>query len=253
MMPDVPRYRPLVDFMIVGTQKGGTSALHRFLSRHPEVGMSRPKEAHLFDAPEYSREWTPEEIDERYRPLFPHGAGARIRGESTPIYLFFPEIAAELRRYNPALRLIVLLRDPVERAISHYYMEKSRHWESRPLWQALLLEPLRLRRCRDPRAHRSAMRVGSYRARGLYSRQLRNLYRVFDRDRVLVLGSRELRERHEDTLRRVFAFLGVSEAVRIAPESYNEGRRGRRRHRVLSCLLRLSYLRERARLRALLL
>ena len=250
-MSAFPSPRPLLDFMIVGAQKGGTGALHRFLSRHPEIGMSSTKEVHLFDAPEYSHDWTPEQIDERYRPFFREVEAARVRGESTPIYLFFPEVARELRRYNPELKLIVLLRDPVERAISHYYMEWNRDWERLPLWQALLLEPFRLRRCRDPRAHRSAMRVGSYRTRGLYSRQLRNLYRVFDRDRVLILRSRDLRERHDDTLRRVFAFLGVSEEARIPPAVHNEGRRGGRRHRLVSWLLRLSYLRERARMRAL--
>ena len=249
-MPDTSR--PLVDFMIIGAQKCGTSALHRFLSQHPEIGMASRKEVHLFDAPEYSRDWTPEQMDERYRPFFAHCTAARIRGEATPIYLFFPEIARELRRYNPGLLLIVLLRDPVERAISHYYMEKGRDAERRPLWQALLLEPFRLRGCRDPRAHRSEIRVGSYRARGLYSRQLRNLYRCFDRDRVLLVRSRDLLERHDAVLRQVFAFLGVSEEVRIAPGRFHEGRRGGHRHRLVSWLLRLSYLPERARMRALL-
>jgi len=238
--------------MVIGAQKGGTKALYRFLGRHPEIGMSSRKEVHLFDAPEYSHDWTPEQIDERYRPFFEHCPDARIRGEATPIYLYFPEIARELARYHPRLKLIVLLRDPVERAISHYYMEWNRDWERRPLWQALLLEPFRLRRCRNPRADRSAMRVGSYRTRGLYSRQLRNLYRFFDRAQVLIVHNRDLRENHDGTLRRVFAFLGVSEEVRIPRGVHNEGRRGGRRHRLVSRLLRLSYLRERARMRALL-
>lgn len=248
-MPD--SRRPLLDFMVVGAQKCGTVALHRFLSRHPEIGMSSPKEVHLFDAPEYSCAWTPAQIDERYRPRFAHCTGARIRGESTPIYLFFPDIAQELHRYNPGLKLIVLLRDPVERAISHYYWERNRAVEYFPLWRALLSEPLRLRRSRDARAPGSAMRVASYRTRGLYSLQLRNLYRFFDPERVLIVGNRDLWERHDAALCRVFAFLGVSEAVRIAPGTYNEGRRGDRRHRAVSWLLRLSYRRERARLRAL--
>ena len=249
-MPEA--HRPLLDFMIIGTQKGGTKALYQFLRQHPEIGMSSRKEVHLFDAPEYSGDWTPEQIDERYRPFFEHCPDARIRGEATPIYLYFPEIAGELARYHPQLKLIVLLRDPVERAISHYYMEWNRNWEHRPLWQALLLEPFRLRRCKDPRADRSAMRVDSYRARGLYSRQLRNLYRHFGRDQVLLLRHGDLRERHDETLRRVFTFLGVCEEVRIAPGLHNEGRRGGRRHRLVSWLLRLSYRRERARMRALL-
>ena len=238
--------------MIIGVQKGGTTALYRFLSQHPEIGMSSPhKEVHLFDAPEYSSDWTPEQIDGRYRPFFEHRAGARIWGEATPLYLFFPEIARELKRYNPELKLIVLLRDPVERAISHYYMEKNRDAERHPLWLALLSEPFRVRRCEDARAPGSAMRVGTYRRRGLYSLQLRNLYRFFDEARVLIVHRVDLLEHHDAVLRRVFAFLGVSEEVRIAPAVYNEGKRGGRKHRIVSWLLRLSYLPELIHLRAL--
>ena len=237
--------------MVIGAQKGGTKALYQFLRQHPEIGMSSRKEVHLFDAPEYSHDWTPEQIDERYRPFFEHCPEARVRGEATPIYLFFPEVARELARYNPELKLIVLLRDPVERAISHYYMERGRDWEHRALWWALLCESFRLRRCKDPRADRSAMRVGSYRARGLYSLQLRNLYRFFARNRVLVLCNRDLRGDHDGTLHRVFAFLGVSEDLPIVSGVHNEGDRGGRKHRTVSWLLRLSYLPERVRMRAL--
>ena len=122
-IPDV--YRPRLGFMIVGAQKCGTTALARFLSRHPEIGMADPKEAHLFDAPDYSGGWSPKEIDARYRPSFEHCPAATVRGEATPIYMLLPEVARELHRYNPELKLIVLLRDPVERAISHYYMERG--------------------------------------------------------------------------------------------------------------------------------
>ena len=248
-MPDP--YQPQLGFMIIGVQKGGTTALYRFLRQHPEIGMPTRKEVHLFDAPEYSSNWTPEQIDERYRPFFEHSVGARIRGEGTPIYLFFPEIARELERYNPKLKLIVLLRDPVERAISHYYMEKNRDAEHLPLWLALLSEPFRVHRCKDARTPGSAMRVGTYRRRGLYSLQLRNLYLSFDRDQVLIVHNADLLERHDAVLRRIFAFLGVSEEVKTAPTIHNTGKRGGRKHRVLSWLLWLSYLPEFARLRAL--
>lgn len=249
--PTVP-YRPRLDFMIVGAQKCGTTALAHFLAQHPEIGMASPKEPHLFDSPKYSSDWTPEQIDERYRSFFEHCGDVRIRGEATPIYMFLPEIARELERYNPALKLIVLLHDPVERALSHYYMEKNKGKEPRPLWLALLREPFRLRRCRDARAYRSAVRVCSYRRRGLYSVQLRNLYRFFDRDRVLIVRTRDLGTRHDAVLRRVFAFLGVSDHVRIEPEIVFEGHRGGRPHRAVSWLLRLSYLAEFVRLRGLL-
>ena len=244
-------YRPRLGFMIVGAQKCGTSAMAHFLSQHPEIGMATPKEVHLFDGPGYSTDWTPEQIDERYGPRLAHCEGVRILGEATPSYLFVPEIARDLHRYNPDLKLIVLLRDPVERAISHYYMEWHRGRERRPLWWALLREPFRLRRCRDGRVQGSVTLRCSYRTRGLYSRQLRNLYHYFDRDQVLVVGSRDLSERHDDVLGRVFAFLGVSEHVRIAPEVVFRGERGGTPHRVVSWMLRLTYLPESLRLRAL--
>lgn len=248
-------YRPMVGFMIVGAMRSGTTALGRFLSRHPEIAMSSPKEMHLFDGRNYSPDWTPEQIDARYRRGFQgrdaEREGVRLRGEATPIYLFFPEIAGELKRYNPGLKAIVILRDPVERAISSYYFQKNRGKERRPLWQALLLEPLRVRRAHHPRAIGSPTRVCTYRRRGLYSRQLRNLFRHFDREQVLILRTRDLERHHDAVLRRVFAFLGVDEAVRIEPERANQADRGGRRHRVVSWLLRLSYLAELARMRAL--
>ena len=176
-----------------------------------------PKEVHLFDAPDYSSDWTPARIDDRYRPCFAHCDHGTLRGEATPIYLFLPAIAGELKRYNPGLKLIVLLRDPVERAISHFYMEKNRDKERLPLWLALLAEPFRLRRREDASHVDSHLRRHSYRRRGLYSLQLRNLYRHFDRDRVLVLRSEDLLRDHDAVLRRVFAFLGVAEDVRIPP------------------------------------
>ena len=237
--------------MIAGVQKGGTTALAHFLAQHPAIGMSTPKEAHLFDAPDYSRDWTPAQIDERYRPFFEGCAGAAIRGEATPIYLFLPAIAAELRRYNPDLKLIVLLRDPVERAISHYYMEKNRDKEHLPLWLALLSEPLRLRLPEDAEHIDSHLRRHSYRRRGLYCAQLRNLYRCFDPRRVLVVRTEDLQRHHDAVLRRVFVFLGVADDVRIPPEIVYAGNRGGRRHPLTARLLRLSYLAERARWRAL--
>ena len=100
-----------------------------------------------------------------------------LRG-ATPIYLFLPAVAGELKRYNPGLKLIVLLRDPVERAISHFYMEKNRDKEHLPLWLALLAEPFRLRRREDASHVDSHLRRHAYRRRGLYSLQLRNLYPI---------------------------------------------------------------------------
>ena len=253
--PTSPRYRPKLDFMIVGAQKGGTTALAQFLRAHPDIAMPAIKEAHLFDGEGYSAAWSARDIDERYRPHFAAGdfdGGAKLLGEATPIYMFLPDIAEQLKRYNPGLRLIVLLRDPTQRAISHYRMERRRGGERLPLWLALLAEPLRQRRCANARAPQSAARVASYRSRGLYSRQLGNLQRWFDRRQVCVLRSEALLREHDATLRRVFAFLGVAEHVRVAPARVFAARGQAKRHRFAAAMLRLSYLAERRRLQALL-
>ncbi len=245
-------YQPKVSFMIVGAQKCGTSALWEYLGTHPQVGMSSPKEVQLFSGPEYSPKWSPHEIDRRYAPWFRHCPEAAVRGEATPIYLFFPEVAVQLKRYNPDLKLIVLLRNAAERAVSNYYMQRARGKEKAPLWLALLAEPWRLRRCANPRDWGSATRVFSYRARGLYSLQLRNLHRHFPRHQVLIVRSRDLQQDHEAVLRRVFAFLGVAENVDMPRRTALPGERhGKRRHPILSWLLRLSYLAERWRARGL--
>ena len=148
--------------------------------------------------------------------------------------------------------MIVLLRDAAERAVSNYYMQWARGKEKAPLWLALLAEPWRLRRCANPREWGSPTRVCSYRARGLYSLQLRNLHQHFPRQQVLIVRSRDLQQDHEAVLRRVFAFLGVAENVEIPERTAMPGERhGKRRHRILSWLLRLSYLAERRRARGL--
>lgn len=241
----------LVDFMIVGAQKSGTSALARFLSRHPAIAMACG-EGHVFDSPDYSSDWTPEQIDARYARRIERHADAAVCGESTPIYMLLPDIPAELYRYNPSLKVIVMLRDPVERALSHFAMERARGAEHRPLWFALLAEPWRLWRCRDPRAPASAVRRHSYRSRGAYSAQIRNLFAAFPRDQVLVLGSEDLLRRHDETLEKVFAFLGVSVSVRIPPEIVFKGADLGGAHALVRWLLRLSYRAESRRLCAVL-
>lgn len=239
----------LVDFVIAGAQKSGTTALARFLSQHPAIAMAS-REAHVFDSPDYSPDWTPEEIDARYARRIERRPATAACGESTPIYLFFPDVAAQLYSYNPALKIVVILRDPVERALSHYAMERGRANEHRPLWFALLAERWRLRRCADPKGPESAARRHSYRSRGLYGVQLRNLFAVFPASQVLVLRSEDLLLRHDETLENVFAFLGVSGSVRIPPETVFKGPEPGR-HAVVRWLLRLSYVADSRRLRAI--
>lgn len=201
-----------LDFMIVGAQKCGTTALSEFLDQHPKIQMAQGKETHLFDGKQFDSKWSADEISNEYESFFPESANADLMGEATPIYLYFPEIAERLTKYNPDLRLIVILRDPTERAYSHYLMEYERGNESKPFWLALLLENYRIAQDENPRDESSSLRRHSYRSRGCYARQLENLLSHFPQEQILVLRNEELRDDHAETLKRVFEFLGVPEA-----------------------------------------
>lgn len=210
-----------LDFMIIGAQKAGTTALSHFLSQHPDVAMAKGKEVHLFDAPDYSTDWAANDINQRYAANFDGVSTAVLWGEATPIYLYRPEIIPELKRYNPALKLIVILRDPVERAISHYEMEAARSNEELPLWQALWRESKRLS---DEGGHLGhAHRCHSYVDRGLYAAQIHCVRQHFSDEQILILENDALKNQHAETLKKVCEFLAIDAACSIPAESIFTG------------------------------
>lgn len=200
---------PRIGFLIGGVQKAGTTALARYLAGHPQLALPQGKEAHVFDDPGFGADWDRARIDREYARHFDAGSDDRLHGDATPIYLFHPTLVERIAAYNPAMRWIVLLRDPVERAISQYGMERARGDEHWPLWAALLFERLRLRGHHHDWSPASPLRHWSYRARGDYGRQLRTLRAHFPDAQVLVLRSTELRVSHVQVLARICAFLGV--------------------------------------------
>jgi hypothetical protein len=243
-------YLPL-DFMIIGVQKGGTTALSHFLGQHEQICMADGKEVHLFDGPEFDPCWTVEEVNQRYAPYFQAAIDGQLLAEATPIYVYWPEVIAALQRYNPALKLIVILRDPVERAISQYTMESGRGLEQRPLWLALLLETVRLHRDTS-RELNSARRCHSYRTRGNYAEQLKNLRLYFPDQQILVIENNELIEQHNQTLARVCAFLGVRDNNLPAAERVFAGDYDKNRNRLCRWLLKCWFRPANRRLKTLL-
>ena len=200
---------PRIAFLVGGVQKSGTSALAQYLRGSPGLRLPADKEAHIFDATDFDEAWSPHEIDARHAGLFADTKGDGLVGDATPFYLFHPRCVARIARYNPAMRWIVLLRDPVERARSHHHMERQRGHESLPLWLAAWLEPWRVRGHADDLARGSRLRRFSYRARGDYARQLDVLYVHFPREQVLVLRSERLRNDPDACVREACRFLGV--------------------------------------------
>ena len=197
-----------VDFVIGGTQKGGTSALDSFLRQHPQVCMpTTRKELHFFDREEENRDY--KKYHANFRPKPQH----RAIGEASPIYMYWETAPYRIWKYNPKTKWILALRNPVERAFSAWNMEAKRGKEKLSFAEAISKEPER-RREALPLQHR----VYSYVDRGFYAHQVRRLFNIFGEENCLVLLSEELRKEHQTTLRRVFAFLGVDSSF-VPPEA----------------------------------
>ena len=224
---------PRVRFVVGGVQKGGTTALAAFLGRYPDVALPGNKEAHVFDAPDFDDGWDAAAVDVRYAPHFPEQVQAdAVCGDATPIYLLHPRFVERIGRYNPDMRWVILLRDPIERAVSQYHMERGRGDETLPFWLALLAERRRLAGRWDDFSHGAPLRHHSYRLRGDYAAQLDVLYRFFPREQVLLLRNDELARQPQATMARVRAFLGLAAfEVEDAHERVFEGRYARWRKR----------------------
>ncbi len=208
----------LVNFLIVGTQKGGTTALAQFLSVHPQIYMAPCKEVHFFDFDQSYYLSDKQTVNyDRYHSFFPSYEQQKAVGEATPIYMYFPWIAERIHTYNPNMKLIVMLRHPGERAYSQYQMELARGWEWLPFSLAIRLEPLRLKLQSYNLTERSSLRTHSYLKRGLYTKQIENLLRFFPRQNILFLLSEELKHSHQQTLKRVYQFLDVDDSVNAPP------------------------------------
>jgi hypothetical protein len=243
---------PCIRFLVGGVQKGGTTALARALSQHPGIALPERKpgrdgaaddrnaawvkEAHVFDAPDFDEQWSPARIDERFAGCFLHMDPARLHGDATPLSVYHPRVVARIARYHPGMRWILLLRDPVERAISHYFMERGRGQERRSLLGAVLAEPARLRGSFDDFSRGAAWRRASYVDRGRYARQLGCLFSHFPREQVLLLRSMDLDRDALATVGRALSFLGLSpppamaapgrvfEGGYVAPKTLSPGR-----------------------------
>jgi Sulfotransferase family len=206
----------LPDFFVAGAPKAGTTAVHAALARHPSLYMSAVKEPKFFltDGPPPARggpgdvQTYREHVWRRqdYEALFDAAPAGALRGESTPFYLYNREAQLRIRALIPHARLVVILRDPVERAHSN--------WTH--LWSAGL-DPVGefVLACAQEQDRIAAgwADFWRYTALGRYGEQLEHLYSVFPREQVLVFRYRALIENPAQVLDRICAFLGVPQGV----------------------------------------
>ncbi|HEY8533522.1 MAG TPA: sulfotransferase domain-containing protein [Micromonospora sp.] len=211
--------RPLPDFLIIGTKRGGTTSLWNYLLQHPLVPRLFPawntKSTHYFEE-NWARglAW--------YRSHFPterqraelekrHGGPVRV-GEASPLYMFDPRAPQRVYELMPHVRLIVLLRDPVERAYSHWKERRTEGKEPLEFAEALAREEERIkgewdRMMADPYYFSEPYDWYTYRARGRYIEHLEPWLERFDRSQFLFLASEDLYRDPRATYARVLEFL----------------------------------------------
>ena len=210
--------RMLPGFLIAGSQRCGTTSMYRALCQHPTVMRAvLHKGVHYFDT-DYSRGFA------WYQGHFPLKAHARwtarsvgatpVTFEASPYYMFHPLSAQRISHDLPGVKLLVLLRDPVERAYSAHAHELARGYETEPFERALELEESRLegeaeRLVADPTYFSYSHQHHAYRARGQYIEQLERLERCVGRSQIHVVDSGEWFATPEETFQSVLDFLGL--------------------------------------------
>jgi len=193
-----PRGR-LPNALIAGAQKSGTTSLHRGLETHPQIFFPKGKqEIHFFDvAANYARGL------DYYAALFSGHGGRPVVAQTSPLYLYEPAVAGRIFEALPEAKLLFILRNPVDRAYSHYWHEVRYGYEKLSFAEALAAEPERLKGDFEARRH------WSYLDRGRYAVQLRRYLDLYPEEQIMVCLQDELARDQPRLLRRCAAFLGA--------------------------------------------
>ncbi len=182
----------LPNYLIIGTARGGTTWLAKNLMLHSEIFMYSKKELHFFER-DYAKgiDWYEQKFNNA-------NENAIAIGEGTPAYLYHEHVSELIKKHIPKVKLIVSLRDPVERAFSHYlYRERERQFKNLP-----------------QTFEKKINTTPSLIETGLYARKLQRYYDLFPKENILILLYDELSNDPEQYLRRVYKFLGVDMGFR---------------------------------------
>jgi Sulfotransferase domain len=218
--------RLLPDFIIIGTQRGGTTSLYYYLTEHPGIARALMKEVHFFDDNfQEGLNW--------YRAQFPSSLqkyyAERIRkehfltGESSPYYLFYPPAPKRISAVVPNARLIVLLRNPVDRAYSHHWLATLEGKETLSFEDAIQREEERMageheKIVADEHYASFNHRHFSYLTRGIYVDQLKHWMDFYPREQFLILKSEDLYKDTANVFKQTLDFLGIPAARAIEGE-----------------------------------
>jgi hypothetical protein len=201
------------NFIVIGAAKSGTTALHRYLKQHPQIFMSTPKELRFFPFEDLSPEFcgpgdkadmeTAVKTIEDYRAHFAAGAYYPARGESSPLYLYYPRSAERIRHHVPDAKLIAILRQPADRAYSQFLMKRRDGLESLKFRDALAAEEQRIA---DGYSHH-----WHYRRRGFYAAQLKPYFVSFKREQLRIYLYEDYDADPVGFMQDIFRFLNVDD------------------------------------------
>jgi hypothetical protein len=200
------------NFLIIGAQKSGTTSLYEYLKQHPQIYMSSLKEPRFFafegEKPTFAgpgdRELYKDVVSdlEDYQALFQGISKEMAIGEASVVYLYFPRTPERIRHYIPDVRLIAVLRNPVERAYSAFlHLTRDRKEPLRDFASALQAEDERIQNNWGPIWH--------YKQIGFYYAQLKRYYDMFEREQIRVYLHEDLSDDPTKMLKEIFEFLGV--------------------------------------------
>ncbi len=213
---------PLPHFLVLGTQKGGTTSLHHLLNRHLDIFLPDIKEVHFFSQ-NYNKglDW--------YANHYLESSPGQLRGDITPFYLFHQQCPFRIKNTLPNCLLIALLRDPVDRTLSQYFHACRNGYESLDLESALEAEADRLEGTDSiivqNNGNNYSYQKHSYLSRSKYDEQLRRYKGLFKRRQLLVLKSEDLFNNPSMVWHDLLVFLGVNQTTFTGPLSkLNPGR-----------------------------
>jgi hypothetical protein len=194
-----------LNFIVIGAQKSGTTALDYYLRQHPDIGMGNRKEVHFFDNEKYFLDSV---VDyKKYHQSCDFNNKSDLYGEVTPIYIYWKSAASRIWEYNEDIKLIAILRNPIDRAFSHWNMESSEHKEKHTFFDCILNEGIKAKSSLPLQS-----RVFSYIDRGFYSKQIKIFQRYFDENQMMFIKFEAFRKNQEDWMNQIFNFLEIDKS-----------------------------------------
>ena len=196
------------NFFIVGAPKSGTTNMSYYLMQHPQVFMPENLEPYYFarlDVPQnYKREIISDE--KKYLNLFKNAKNCKAVGESSPVYLYCPHSALEIKNRFPNSKLIISLRNPIEIAYSEYFSLKFMGFDQNRSFDELLDSS-------EEQLTQNEFHIDSLLESGFYSKHIKRFQKIFSKNQIKIIIFEEYVKNTVPTINSILSFLGIKESI----------------------------------------